>query len=336
MADRRHGSGLGSGLARPEVTRALLALLCAMAPLPALAGACISPTDTGAGDRHGMLAIEGGTFLMGSEARANRPEEGPVREETVGDFWIDAHEVTNAQFEAFVAATGYRTVAERGLDAKDYPHIPAALRQPGAMVFSPPREVNGYEDVSQWWRYRPGAHWRAPLGPGSTIAGFEHHPVVHIAWEDAMAYAEWRGRDLPTEAEWEYAARGGLEAADYTWGETYNPVEGWKANTWQGQFPQQNSRKDGWLTTSPVGCYAANGYGLYDMAGNVWEYVRDSWNPRPADDAREETARVTIKGGSWLCTPIYCGRYRPAARQPQELSLGANHIGFRTVYRSKQ
>ncbi|MEO0762616.1 MAG: formylglycine-generating enzyme family protein, partial [Pseudomonadota bacterium] len=281
----------------------------------------------------GMVFVEGATFLMGSETRENRPEEGPVREVAVGDFWIDAHEVTNAQFAAFVAATGYRTVAERGLDAKTHPHIPAALRQPGAMVFSPPRQVANLEDVSQWWRYVPGANWRAPLGPGSRIAGFDAHPVVHVAWEDAMAYATWLGRDLPTEAEWEYAVRGGREGADYTWGETYNPVEGWKANTWQGQFPHQNTRGDGWLTTAPVGCYEANGFGLHDMAGNVWEYVRDGWDARPADALPAEAGRVTIKGGSWLCTPIYCGRYRPAARQPQEMSLGANHIGFRTVRR---
>ncbi|MGF1446691.1 MAG: SUMF1/EgtB/PvdO family nonheme iron enzyme [Pikeienuella sp.] len=198
----------------------------------------------------------------------------------------------------------------------------------------PPRAVANLEDVSQWWRYVSGASWRAPLGPGSTIKGFENHPVVHVAWEDAKAYADWVGRDLPTEAEWEYAARGGLEGADYTWGESYNPVEGWKANTWQGQFPRENTRADGWLTTAPVGCYEPNDYGLYDMAGNVWEYVRDGWDARPADGQPPEPGRVTIKGGSWLCTPIYCGRYRPAARQPQELSLGANHIGFRTVQRS--
>ncbi|MEM6932548.1 MAG: formylglycine-generating enzyme family protein [Pseudomonadota bacterium] len=313
----------------------LTTLLVIMAPLHAAANACLSPIVSVAEEpTTGMVRIEGGSFLMGSEDRANRPEEGPVRKVTVGAFWIDAHEVTNAQFAAFVAATGYRTIAERGLDAQTYPHIPTALRQPGAMVFSPPRAVANLEDVSQWWRYLPGASWRAPLGPGTSVASFQEHPVVHIAWEDALAYAAWLGRDLPTEAEWEYAARGGLEGAEYTWGETYNPVEGWKANTWQGEFPKHNTRHDGWLTTAAVGCFEPNGYGLYDMAGNVWEYVRDGWDARPRDDQAAEEGRVTIKGGSWLCTPVYCARYRPAARQPQERSLGANHIGFRTVLRA--
>lgn len=299
------------------------------------AQACLEPSHVGTrASKAGMVFVKGGTFQMGSEARPGRPEEGPVREVAVGDFWIDRHEVTNDQFAAFVTATGYETVAERGLSETEFPHIPAALRQPGAMVFSPPRAVANLEDVSQWWRYQPGASWRAPLGPGSSSARFGSHPVVHVAWQDALAYAEWLGRDLPTEAEWEYAARGGLEGADYTWGETYNPVEGWKANTWQGQFPSQNSQDDGWLTTAPVGCYEPNGYGLHDMAGNVWEYVRDQWDVRPDDPMPPDNSRVTIKGGSWLCTPIYCGRYRPAARQPQERSLGANHIGFRTVSRS--
>ncbi len=315
--------------------RTVVTLLLALGAAPAFAGACLTPTAPRTTGIEGMVRIKGGRFLMGSEARDTRPEEGPVREVTVGNFWIDAHEVTNAQYHAFVAATGYVTVAERGLDAASHPHLPAALRAPGAMVFTPPREVANLEDVSQWWRYVPGASWRSPLGPGSGIAGFENHPVVHIAWEDAKAYADWLGRDLPTEAEWEYAARGGLEGADYTWGETYNPVEGWKANTWQGAFPAENTREDGWLTTAPVGCFEPNDYGLYDMAGNVWEYVRDGWDPRPGDNQPPERDRVTIKGGSWLCTPIYCGRYRPAARQPQELSLGANHIGFRTVQRSE-
>ncbi|MEL6768151.1 MAG: formylglycine-generating enzyme family protein [Pseudomonadota bacterium] len=319
-----------AGLTRISACALFLSLTVAA---PAIA-ACIAPAPVAADrGKAGMVFIEGGSFLMGSEKREDRPEEAPVREARVGDFWIDAHEVTNAQFARFVAETGYRTVAERGLSAEAFPAIPAALRRPGAMVFSPPRMVANLDDVSQWWRYVAGANWQAPLGPGSTIEQFPEHPVVHIAWEDAMAYAAWLGRDLPTEAEWEYAARGGLEGADYTWGEAYNPVEGWKANTWQGQFPSENTVGDGWLTTAPVGCYDPNGYGLYDMAGNVWEYVGDHWDARPADDQPAEETRVTVKGGSWLCTPLYCGRYRPAARQPQELSLGANHIGFRTVLR---
>ncbi len=289
----------------------------------------------GSSAKAGMVFVEGGTFRMGSETRADRPEEAPVREVSVDSFWIDVHEVTNAQFSAFVEATGYRTIAERGLSAEEYPHIPAELRKPGSMVFAPPREVRGFDDVTQWWRYLRGANWREPIGSGSSIEGFTGHPVVHIAWEDALAYAKWRGAELPTEAEWEFAARGGLDGADYTWGEAYNPVEGWKANTWQGQFPAKNSSEDGWLTTAPVGCYTANGYGLHDMAGNVWEYVEDAWDPRVGDDVGPEAGRVTIKGGSWLCAPVYCARYRPAARQPQEQALGANHIGFRTVIRTQ-
>ncbi|MEO1722003.1 MAG: formylglycine-generating enzyme family protein [Pseudomonadota bacterium] len=315
----------------------ILALFC-VALLPATAaanGLCTTypgfPPGSAAAD--GMVRIDAGSFLMGSEARPYRPEEGPVRQVDVAAFWIDRHEVTNAQFRAFVEATGYRTLAETGLDQATNPDLPDWLRQPGAMVFSPPREVRGLDDVSQWWRYVPGANWREPLGPGSSVAKLGNHPVVHIAYEDALAYARWKGGDLPTEAEWEYAARGGLEGADYTWGEAYDPVNGWKANTWQGEFPKKNNRLDGWRITAPVGCYEPNGFGLYDMAGNVWEYVSDGWTPRPDTLAAPEDARVTIKGGSWLCTPIYCGRYRPAARQPQEKSLGTNHIGFRTVRR---
>ena len=294
--------------------------------------ACLSPAPPDPADpARSMVRIEGGTVLMGSED--HYPEERPVREATVGAFWIDATEVTNAQFEAFVTATGYQTIAERGLAAEDYPDVPESLRAPGSMVFAPPAEPVALDDHTRWWRYVHGASWRAPLGPGSSIEGFEHHPVVHIAIEDARAYADWAGRSIPTEAEWEWAARGGLVGADYTWGEVYDPAAGWKANTWQGEFPTKNTRDDGWLTTAPAGCFPPNGYGLHDMAGNVWEYVEDAWSPSPGSqegDARQ----VTVKGGSWLCTPNFCARYRPAARQPQEQALGSNHIGFRTVFRA--
>ena len=313
---------------------ALLLLLTAAAG-PALAEACAKPPplpDPGAPKR-GMVRLEGGDFRMGSDE--HYPEEGPAREATVGPFWIDRSEVTNAQFAAFVAATGHVTVAERGLDPAEHPHLPESLTRPGSMVFAPPRAISGLDDPTQWWRYVGGATWREPLGPGSSIAGYEDHPVIHVAWEDALAYARWLGRDLPTEAEWEYAARGGLDGAAYSWGEAYNPAEGWKANTWQGHFPAENRREDGWLATAPAGCFAPNGYGLHDMAGNVWEYVRDAWSPKPASLAAPDAARVTVKGGSWLCAPNYCARYRPAARQPQELSLGSNHIGFRTVLRDR-
>jgi formylglycine-generating enzyme required for sulfatase activity len=277
-----------------------------------------------------MVRVAGGVLRMGSDR--HYPEERPVREVAVAPFRIDPTEVTNAQFAAFVAATGHVTLAERGLSAGEHPHIPADLRAPGSMVFAPPREPVGLDDPTRWWRYVRGATWRAPLGPGSSIAGFEDHPVVHVAVEDARAYAAWAGRALPTEAEWEWAARGGLVGADDAWGEPFDPVSGWKANTWQGQFPARNTREDGWLTTSPAGCFAPNPYGLHDMTGNVWEYVEDDWTPSPG---RADPRRATVKGGSWLCAPGYCARYRPAARQPQERALGSNHIGFRTVLRDR-
>ena len=327
--------------ASPRPARSALRLLCAVAAalcaaVPMARADCAPPPalpDPGAPTR-GMVRLDGGAFLMGSDT--HYPEEGPERRASVGPFWIDRSEVTNAQFAAFVEATGHVTIAERGLDPAAHPHLPESLTRPGSMVFAPPRRVTGLDDPTQWWRYLPGATWRAPLGPGSSIDGFESHPVVHVAYEDALAYARWLGRDLPTEAEWEYAARGGLVGADEAWDEAFDPVSGWKANTWQGRFPAENRVSDGFLTTAPVGCFAANGYGLRDMTGNVWEYVRDAWTPRPAGGAAPEAARVTVKGGSWLCAPNYCARYRPAARQPQELSLGSNHIGFRTVLRASE
>jgi len=277
----------------------------------------------------GMIRVPGGTFLMGSDE--HYAEEGPVREATVGAFWIDETEVTNARFAEFVEATGYVTVAERGLDPADHPRLPASLTRPGSMVFAPPREAVSLEDPTRWWRYIHGASWREPLGPGSSIRGFGGHPVVHVAYEDALAFAAWAGRDLPTEAEWEFAARGGLEGPASAWSEPYHPIEGWKANTWQGRFPARNRVEDGWLTTAPVGEYPANGYGARDMLGNVWEYVSDGWDPRGGRERAGGAA--TVKGGSWLCSPGFCLRWRPQARQPQERLLGSNHIGFRTVLR---
>jgi formylglycine-generating enzyme required for sulfatase activity len=275
-----------------------------------------------------MIWLPGGRFRMGSDV--HYAEEAPAHEVEVTGFWIDRTPVTNRQFAAFVAATGHVTLAERGLDPAAHPHLPPDLLRPGAMVFAPPREPVSLDDPTRWWAYVEGANWRAPLGPGSAIAGFEDHPVVHVAWEDALAYAAWAGRDLPTEAEWEFAARGGL-ADDAAWDEPFDPASGWKANVWQGRFPAENRREDGWLTTAPAGCFPPNGYGLHDMTGNVWEYVRDGWTAVPG--AEPDAARVTVKGGSWLCAPSYCARYRPAARQPQDRALGANHIGFRTVLR---
>ena len=300
----------------------------------------------GDGAHAGMVWIEGGTFTMGDDEE--RPEERSAHEVTVSGFWIDRHEVTNAEFARFVAATGYVTIAERGLDPREYPGVAPELRAPGAVVFTPPDRLLDLVAVTQWWRYVPGADWRHPSGPGSSSAGRDNHPVVDVAYEDARAYARWLGRELPTEAQWEFAARGGLNGATYGWGDDYyDPVAGWRANTWQGLFPLDDEADDGHAGTAPVGCFAPNRYGLFDMAGNVWEYARDWYLPGHLADAATDpqgpdatlTAHyvgptgpaVVIKGGSYLCAPNFCARYRPAARQPQELSLGASHLGFRTV-----
>jgi formylglycine-generating enzyme len=268
----------------------------------------------------------------------------------VSGFWIDRHEVTNAQFAAFVAATGYKTVAERGLNAKDFPDLPAEALVPGSMVFfEPPKNTPMRTNAMEWWRYVPGADWRHPTGPNSSIAGKDNHPAVHISYADAKAYAEWLGRSLPTEAEWEFAARGGLNGKDFAWGDEQTPEGVWMANSWQGFFPFEDDRTDGHHGTAPVGCFPANGYGLYDMIGNVWEWATDWYRPGhhfsegtvdpsgPADASATAGGQIrVIKGGSWVCSPNFCARYRPAARQPQETDLGASHIGFRTVFRKPQ
>jgi formylglycine-generating enzyme required for sulfatase activity len=303
---------------------ALLLTACGGAPAPR---ACLASLDLPdpAHPTAGMVRLAGGTYAMG--AAAVRAEEGPPRQVTVAPFWIDRTEVTNAAFARFVKATGYRTVAERPLDD---PHLTAAQRRPASLVF-----------VAQGWKVVLGADWRHPQGPGSSIAGKDAWPVVHIAWEDAKAYARWTGRDLPTEAEWEYAARGGLEAARYTWGDAPQSAAKPRANTWQGVFPVIDSGADGYKTkTAPVGCYQPNGFGLYDMAGNVWEWTTDWYRPGlepadgpPLDPEEPGVAKHVIKGGSFLCSDDFCFRYRPAARTPGPPDTGAAHIGFRTVVR---
>lgn len=292
------------------------------------------------------VLIKGGSFTMGSDTE--RPEEENAHTVVLSDFWIDTHEVTNAKFAKFVEATGYVTIAERGIGDAGRGKLPEALLKPGGMVFAPPQEpVVDLSDVTKWWRWVEGANWRSPEGPGSSIVGREHHPVVQVSIEDAYAYAKWSGRALPTEAQWEFAARGGLEGARYAWGDTYDESDGSKANTWQGAFPTVDKAIDGAHGTASTGCYEPNGYGLYDMAGNVWEYVQNWWVPgHPAESVADPLGptirqaapygsvlgpRVTVKGGSWLCAPVYCARFTPSARQPQELALGSNHIGFRTV-----
>jgi sulfatase modifying factor 1 len=290
-----------------------------------------------------MVSIVGREFLMGSSAFY--PDEQPVQPRRVSDFWIDRYPVTNAQFSDFVDATGYVTVAERPLDPGDYPGAPPELLRPGGLVFQQADHPIPLHDYTAWWRYQPGASWRTPRGPGSGIRDLDDHPVVQVAYEDAAAFAEWRAARLPTEGEWEFAARGGLEQAAYTWGNQPDAHGPYMANTWRGRFPWENLALDGYETTSPVGAFPANGYGLHDMAGNVWEWTSDWWwddhSPRghaccgPEIDGRNTVApgeavpRRVIKGGSHLCAPSYCLRYRPAARQPEAIDTATCHLGFR-------
>jgi formylglycine-generating enzyme len=302
-----------------------------------------------------MLWIPTGTFRMGSEDFY--PEERPVHEVSVEGFWMDRCAVTNAQFERFVDSTGYVTLAERPINAADFPGAPAENLVPGSMLFQKGAGAVNLKDYKNWWAWAPGTSWRHPHGPRSSLEGFELHPVVHVAYEDAEAYARWRSKDLPTEAEWEFAARGGLDGKKFTWGNEHFPSGQAMANSWQGEFPWQNLLLDGYEGTAPVGSFPPNGYGLLDMAGNVWEWTSDWYVPRLADEPRVccgptvnprvvvpdksydpgqpqfRIPRKVVKGGSFLCAPNYCLRYRPAARQPQMLDTGMSHIGFRCITR---
>ncbi|MGC5703054.1 formylglycine-generating enzyme family protein [Pseudomonas sp. NFXW11] len=290
--------------------------------------------------RKGMRWVEGGHFTLGSDRFY--AEEGPAQRVQVSGFWIDVHPVSNAQYAAFVAATGYRTLAERGIDARLDPSLGAGAQVPGSMVF---RQGSG--QLKSSWQFVEGASWRHPEGPGSAWQGRHNHPVVHVAYEDALAYAHWLGRELPSEAQLEYAARGGLEDADFSWGMHEPAAERYLANTWQGRFPYQDLARDGFRGTSPVGCFPANGFGLFDMAGNVWQLTRTWYRPghgsMPAKDPEGPVASASfdprqpgvpvrvIKGGSHLCSADACLRYRPSARQPQVTYMGASHLGFRTL-----
>jgi formylglycine-generating enzyme required for sulfatase activity len=260
------------------------------------------------GDRSAMIWVPAGDTLLGSDRF--HPEERPKRRAHVGGFWIDPHEVTNAEFAAFVAATGYRTTAER---------------TGGGAVFHSPLDAAGPDDITRWWRPDSTASWRTPRGAGGRPS-LPEEPVLQVTQEDALAYAKWRGRDLPTEAEWERAARGGLSDAEYSWGD--EAAKASRANHWQGMFPIRDTGADGYHGVAPVGCYEPNGYGVHDMAGNVWELTKGAWDRPGASEGA-----IVIKGGSWLCADDYCLRYRPAARQPGDPSLGTDHIGFRTVLR---
>jgi sulfatase modifying factor 1 len=270
-------------------------------------------------------------------------EERPARRETVDGFWIDPQPVTNAEFREFVRATGYVTTAERAPDPAMYPDADPLLLVPGSSVFTKPPGPVRLTDYRAWWAYIPGANWQHPEGPESTIHDRENHPVVHVTFEDGAAYAAWVGKELPTEAEWEFAARGGLEGATYAWGEESSPNGQLMANIWQGRFPWENLAEDGYEGTSPVGAFPANGYGLYDMIGNVWEWTASAYSLPRADTAKQSCcqpkesnnrdASKVVKGGSYLCAPNYCMRYRPAARQSQTLDTSTTHIGFRCVIR---
>jgi formylglycine-generating enzyme len=288
-----------------------------------------------------MVRIPGGAFLMGSEDFY--PEERPVRQVTVGEFWMDKRPVTAAEFRTFVRETGYVSLAERPLDPTDYPDADPELLVPGSLVFRRSAGPVKLDDWSTWWEYKPGAYWKRPGGPGTTINGRDHHPVVQVAYEDAEAYATWAGKELPNEAEWEFAARGGLESAVFAWGDDELPGGRPMANTWQGEFPWQNLKLDGHEGTAPVGSFPPNGYGLYDMCGNVWEWTSepfavngDQSKPCCAPPALpgERFPRKVIKGGSHLCAPNYCLRYRPAARQSETVDTATSHIGFRCIVRS--
>ncbi len=298
-----------------------------------------------------MKRMAGGEFAMGSER--HYPEEAPVRRVRVDPFWIDEAPVTVGEFARFVAATGHVTVAERAPDPADYPGMDPALAVAASLVFTPPPGPVDLRQPLSWWRLQPGADWRRPEGPDGPAARPDH-PVVHIAWPDAQAYAAWAGKALPTEAEWEFAARGGLEGADYAWGDDLHPGGRRLANTFDGAFPWNNLAPAESRTTSAVRSYEANGFGLFDMIGNVWEWTADWYgagaapaksccvptNPRgPAEGVSRDPAdpaaipRKVLKGGSHLCAPSYCQRYRPAARHPQPIDTSASHVGFRCVVR---
>jgi len=304
-----------------------------------------------------MVWIPSGTFRMGSDQ--HYPEEAPSHRVAVDGFWIDATPVTNRQFKAFINATGYVTTAQIVPGPRDYPGELPELIYAGSLVFSPPSRVNDLGDWSQWWCFMKGANWRRPCGPKSNIKELDDHPVVHVSYADALAYATWASKDLPTEAEWEFAARGGRDGAEFAWGDTLAPDGRQMANTWQGNFPTQNLRTGGYERTSPVKTFPPNGYGLYDMIGNVWEWTSDWWSDRHEADAPkaccvpqnprggpESTSfdpcqpdiripRKVLKGGSHLCAPNYCRRYRPAARHAEPVDTSTSHVGFRCVVRGR-
>ncbi len=306
----------------------------------------------------GMIFIPGGTFRMGSDR--HYPEEAPAHRAIVDGFWMDQHPVTNRQFREFVRVTGHKTFAETAPVPKDYPGSLPHMIFAGSLVFTPPNHPVDLRMWGEWWTLMKGANWRHPYGPKSNIKLLDDHPVVHITFADALAYATWAGKALPTEAEWEFAARGGIDGAEFAWGDEFTPGGKHMANTWQGQFPHENKCEDGFERTSPVTAFPPNGFGLHDMIGNVWEWTTDWWSTRHEPDAAKacciptnprggpETAsfdplqpeikipRRVIKGGSHLCAPNYCRRYRPAARHAEPVDTSTSHLGFRCVIRGEE
>ena len=304
-----------------------------------------------------MIWIPGGTFRMGSDK--HYVEEAPVHRVTVDGFFIDRAPVTNREFRKFVDATGYVTVAEVAPDPKDYPGALPHMLFAGSLVFKPPKHAVDLRDWSQWWTFLKGANWRHPYGPQSSLRGLDDHPVVHVAYVDAQAYAQWAGKELPTEAEWEFAARGALDGAEFAWGDEFTPNGVHMANTWQGEFPRQNLAEDGFRRTSPVDTFPPNGYGVCDMIGNVWEWTADWYSQKHTADApkaccipenprggsedgsydscqpKVKIPRKVLKGGSHLCAPNYCRRYRPAARHAQPVDTSTSHVGFRCIVRER-
>jgi formylglycine-generating enzyme required for sulfatase activity len=303
-----------------------------------------------------MVWIPGGTFQMGSND--HYPEEKPVHEVTVGGFWMDRFTVTNADFSRFVEETGHVTFAERPPKAEDYPGAKPEMLVPGSVVFRKPSGRVDLRNHFNWWSWQAGADWCHPEGPDSSIDGRERNPVVHVAWEDVQAYAKWAKKELPTEAEWEFAARGGLDGAEYSWGDEFTPDGQQMANTWQGEFPTENLLADGFEGAAPVGSFSPNAYGLYDMAGNVWQLTTDWYQPHgevvapccaninPRGGNRKKSydprtpevkiPRKVMKGGSFLCAPNYCRRYRPAARMGQAVDTSTCHQGFRCIVHPQQ
>jgi sulfatase modifying factor 1 len=324
-------------------------VVCAKIPsrasaIQAAQDSLVAGTDTSS---KGMALIPGGSFQMGSN---DFEDAKPVHKVAVKGFWMDVHEVTNEEFEKFVKATGYKTVAEKELDPKDYPGVPLDKLVPGSAVFSPPTHPVTLDDPMQWWQYVAGANWQHPKGKATSIQGKAKEPVVQVCYEDAAAYAAWAGKRLPTEAEWEFAARGGKQSTVYYWGSELKPQGKWVANIHQGHFPDLNTREDGYNEVAPVQSFPANAYGLYDMEGNVWEWCSDLYRPDyyrysaandpqgPKDSYDPEepgTVKHVQRGGSFLCSDQYCIRYKAGSRGKGETSSASNNLGFRCVRDSK-